>query len=279
MAWLEWLGGHWHEVALFLITGIVAVIYALDFIGKHLPRGARKLVAPETTSLLALFFIVALVAQVESVQHTTSRELQVLSQRMLEIQQDRAAGYLVTDDPALLDVFGPEIQKVRQNATLLRNHEIQMVNVGAYSEYYKRMLQRFRGRTFLAITLPNRDIWRDRNLYDHMKRFTRQEHGTIRRIFIVDAPDAISPADKEIINRHLEAGVRVMLATRSHVDTDKQLPLIVESTGAFGWQTELGPNNALNGVLASTNPAVTSGWIRTFNAVADDAVPLDRPLR
>jgi len=112
-----------------------------------------------------------------------------------------------------------------------------------------------------------------------MKKFINQEHGTIRRIFIVDSFEDIPPQDKAIINQHLGAGVKVMLAKRTHIDTDKQTPILVESTGAFGWRGDLGPNNALTAVLASTNPAVTDGWRRAFNEVADDAVALDHPLR
>lgn len=278
MTSLEWLGSHWHEVALFGITSVVGVIYALEFFGKRLHRSTHKLVAPETTSMLALFFIAVLVVQIELMQHATSRDMQTLTARVLEIQQDRTAGYLMTDDPVLNDIFGPEIEKTRQNAMLLRRHEIELVNIGAYSAYFKRVLQRFPGHTFVAITYPDRDIWRDKDIYDHMQRFIVQEHGTIRRVFILDSLDNISPQHKAIINEHLRAGVTVMLAKRARVDAEKQTPLLVEANGAFGWQAALGPNNTLVAVRASTNPAVTSAWRHAFDAVAADSVPVDQPF-
>ena len=214
--------------------------------------------------------------KLDGVLDESKNQLERMGNILTDIQLEQFTQLKERLNPQLNKVFlefaREWIDKVHAAA---KRQEIVLEGAGVdlFRHFYRRTLQAFPKRRFLATSLPSRNyFWKDNQTLNHAMAKFIKEGGKIERIFFFDKePDTeISDEQTAVIEEQLDMGVLVYVVHGPSVPKDLKKYFVTEERGSIAWEVFAHLEEIVK-VVATSNRNITEGYKKTYCELKDRA--------
>jgi hypothetical protein len=253
----SWLA-EWHTLANYLLLAAMLVVYVAHFFSNYLGTLAKQILEGPNLTILVLLYVVLITSRVEALRNEVDIRMTALAENRL----DECVGRI---DPVMQNVLGDYITQAARNVTSAALKQcVEFRDLASLTMLYQKVLKKYTGHTFYAVTRPSKRFWQGSDIYTYMEDFTASG-GTIQRLFVIEG--ALTEDDKSVINRHIAARIQVATISSARLDGPDCRNFLVESKGKIGWWVTHELVEAQQRLVATSDVTETKELIVIFRRV------------
>jgi len=217
--------------------------------------------------LLTNGIIMGVLAVVHEQASSSNRNISAIKSQLEQTTLDRVRTLKTTADPHLTSVAGDHISAlIDKMVRVYEEKTIQLDDIELFRTIYKATLQKFKGNTFLATSIPDSEFfWRNRSIESSIAAFIRSG-GTMSRIFFIESQDDLrSPEVQKILRIQQKLGVQVHTTSIHEIPLNLQRFVFADRHRKIGWEPIRGPDNRIKSIEITADEGTISSYLRLFD--------------